>query len=234
MRSLVGPSVLLLSVSAAAGGWVGNSPMNVAYHPADAFRMSERVERRSQGNSLLRSDDESYLAVGFGVDQHHPYLRHEYGITDDWTLVNLTSVGYNVVGNDGSGHEVAVFAGMPNFGWSTMSGFEGQTMVAAVHSYRDEDSDWKFTNSVSVEGNLRSKGGSRGFGRVRSGVARRLGEKWSAGASVNVIPFVTEPCVTVTRRLGESSSMSVSYTDTSHVTTTRPPTDVYVALETTW
>lgn len=217
----------VLSATAVAGGWVGNGPVNVGYHPTNSFSDL----RGEQKNSLLRARNEN--ALGVGASTRTPIVNHTYGLSDDWTLVNLMSLGYNVYSDRGSGHEVAIFAGVPSVGWSDERELRGRGSIGVVHAYRPDGARWQVVNSASVEQEI-DQPRARAFARIRSGVSTRITDDWSLGGSVDVLPLVREPSVELTRRFNDSASLSAAYGDTTHAAEGQPPTDVYLMLETSW
>ena len=202
-RTLLSLSLLLPVLSFGGSGWVGNSPVLISANDASyslASHVSSVGHEESAGNPLLLRDGESRLMIGFGKggevysgDGSESFfttgvLGFDYGLSDNWTLLNLTALGYNIREGGEDDHSLALYFGLiGSSGWSSWRGFEFAPGVGLLHAY--EHGNWRFTNALHLSGAYHSKKSEffpdynwdNVFIRLRINVSRRLGEKWSLG-----------------------------------------------------
>jgi hypothetical protein len=150
--------------SYASGGWVGNSPMEVASAPTTIYQPSyssspEAPEER--WNSLLLPDDKSRFSVSLG-GQHHNQdeasysnfflnLGYDHAFSVNWTTFSFTTWGYSLLAGSGKGSELALFFGLlDGFDYSNFSGLLVGPGVGVGYSYSTDR--WRFLSRLSATG----------------------------------------------------------------------------------
>lgn len=195
-------------------GWVGNSPMRLAYFEPqlarDSMGGSGSVGEDIEYNSLLLRPGESRLSIGFGNFSDRKFssdsgasggsgvFSFDYGISSKWSLLNLGTFAYSLQGNNGTGHEWAVTFGLVGgMSFSDYRGLELSPGIGLIHG--KGFGKWHLRNSIFFQADHHSKVSSidalvnieKKWDRLKLGAQtelnRSLGEKWSLGLGVEAV-----------------------------------------------
>ena len=181
--------------SNAGTGWVGNSPLLLAASSSGMSFLGTDFDRSEMDrpNLLLLSKGTSRLTLGFGSSLHQQavgILGFDYGLSNIWTLLNLSALAYNLKSGGVGEHQFALYFGVIN---GVRSGNEYENFsigpgIGLLHGF--ESGRWKFTNSLDVATHymfsLRKNFSNDSHfldstARLRINVAYRLGDQYSIG-----------------------------------------------------
>jgi len=212
-----------LDFANAGTGWVGNSPLFTATNDASFAFASTGLSSidgttAPKQNPLVLRKGHSRLSIGFGegaptyteTDDIYQSIQgifgFDYGLSDRWTLLNLSAFAYDLQLFKDSPHHFALYFGLiKGLGWGTSSGFSAGPGFGLLHA-RSWDK-WAMTSSLNFAGNYHSKKSDylpidynwdNAFLRLRFNFSRQLGEKWALGFGAESI-------------VGEYTSVSLIY-----------------------
>lgn len=143
---LLSINLIPLLSPAQGGGWVGNSPISVASN--DLLIPSEKLyalttDDLSNNYFLnLKGDHAFDLLLGYQYSKNDKSMllgaRYSYGITDNVTFSAPLVFTFGLINNHSVGHELALIAGIPAFGYGSDSGFVFLPTLGAEYTWGGE------------------------------------------------------------------------------------------------
>lgn len=162
-KSLCFISFVLSSAHAMGGaGWVGNSPMMMAYQPirsaSDIYKQS--VELTEDNSILLRQGQKRFNLVGglsLSKSSHSDPVygfSFDYGLSKRWNIINTTSLAYDINPDTSDDDRLAIYFGFDGLVQSLIPWNNTGLLVAPtaglLHRYRW--GHWTLHNSFNLGG----------------------------------------------------------------------------------
>lgn len=181
--------------SIASGGWVGNSPAQVAnYKPSPYTKnsmSSDQVAEFEEWNSLLlpkgmsRFDfDWQMLEPKYANARNYFTVSYKHAFTEKLMTNTFMNWGYSLLSGNGQGHEIATYFGIYGLGWSTSIGLVMTPGVGLGYAYTD--GPWRFTSKFLTLNSYYFDDSEWGRMQIQfdNDISYTWNDKWSTGLAL--------------------------------------------------